>query len=590
MNQKTYSAIRRTLFGLAVLSVAGAVVSGCHSGSGGGTASAATVSGSIESVALTDAQLPVEVLQNGGTHQFGVKLRVGGVNDLSPDTQSWTLSNSSVGSINNGGLFTATSVTGQSNLTVSGTYNGQSFSQSFNNAVKVTNQVSNVVIELDQATRTVPLSDSSTIRVYATQNGGNKQELTAQQFFLSLSNTAIGTVSGPVFTANQTNGVSDLIVDINNINGSAIQVTFSSAITTGTGGSGGGTSGPHFTSITLSSAGTATAGQAMPLSISAQRSNNTTTTNAEDVLLQLNDPNQLENGIASVDAAGRMFFANTNSLNVGVVALGRGPKNGDAIEQWSQTTKSAVINVSSGGTAAPNNVLIMTHLPAYGMVGEHLGFRVIDPTNGSDVTDQATYSFSPTDIVTRVVDENNANRALEVIKPGLATITFTNGGKTGEFKFRGTTFNPNQQQRNSKDVIDTHVRAGQPYKTFGSPNERRMPVLVNLDQCPSKANPALFRLDNNIQGTTPTPPIRRFTDEGVEWALFEIVYPDTTGTFSTGNFQYVGNATNPINTGAGSNDFCQNKNQSASQSSASDNFRWNVTRDANFRRDRVVTD
>jgi hypothetical protein len=591
MNQKTYSAMRRVLFGCAVLSVTAAMISGCHSGSGGGTASAATVSGSIENVAITDAQLPVEVLQNGGTHQFGVKLRVGGVDNIQPHTQTWSLANTSIGSINNSGVFTATTVTGSSNITVDGTYNGQTFSKTFNNAVRVTNQLSNVVVELDQATRTVALGDSSIIRVFVTPAGGTKQELTAQQFFLSLSNTAIGTVSGFVFTANQTNGVSDLIVDINNYNGSAIQRTFANAITTGTGGSSGGTGGPHFTSISVSNpAGTATAGQAHGLSVSAQRSDNSPT-NSEDVLWQINDVNQLENRVASVDAAGRMFFANTNSLNVGVLALGKGPKNGDAVEQWSQTTRSSVVNVSSGSNQPPSNTLVMMGLPAFGMVGEHLGsFRIINPVTGADVTDQATITFSPTDIVQRVMDENNQDRALEVIKPGLVTIAYTITGKSGEFKFRGTTFNPNVQQRNGMDVIDTHVRAGQPYKTFANPNQRRMPVLVNLDQCPSKANPALFLFGNNIDGTTPTAPKRRFTDEGIEWALFEIVYADSTGTFSTGNFQYVGNATNPINTGAGSNDYCNNKNLSASQSSGSENFRWNVTRDGNFRRDRVVTD
>lgn len=122
-------------------------------------------------------------------------------------------------------IFAANATAGSADVTITSVQT-PSVSKTFTISVVA----STYTIILDPPTRTVPVGDTSTIAISVNQNG-TVHPLNSSQYSLSLGNPAIGSVSGPIFTASQTAGVSDLTVNVTNFNGVAKSETFTAAIT-----------------------------------------------------------------------------------------------------------------------------------------------------------------------------------------------------------------------------------------------------------------------------------------------------------------------------------------------------------------------
>jgi hypothetical protein len=122
-------------------------------------------------------------------------------------------------------VFSANTTVGSTDVTIASAQT-PNVSKSFT----ITVAASTYTIILDPPTRTVFVGNSSNIPISVSQNG-TTHVLNSSQYSLSLGNPVVGSISGPIFTASQTAGVSDLTVNVINFNGVAKSETFTAAIT-----------------------------------------------------------------------------------------------------------------------------------------------------------------------------------------------------------------------------------------------------------------------------------------------------------------------------------------------------------------------
>jgi len=575
----------------------GLVANGCGKGGSGGGGGP---TGPLLAEFVVVSQ-PVQVLQ-GQTTTLQLKVTYNGqVLSSNQYSVSASIDNPNVGSVstdsNKNVQLQANSLIGVTTLVrASIGYNNETTAAIVQ--VQVVNQITNSTIEVNGVPKTVQTNSTGhTIEVRLNQGGVLSNPLqTGNQWTIEVINNPnnVGLVQIQnstlwEFRPSGNTGTIDLRVKVTNVNGFSGQRDFIAAFTvntTGGGGGGGGSNevnGPVFTALNVSSpGGQANAGQPFQMNMNATR-DGTSTSDTKEVNWMV-DNNSLDQGIASIDAMGRLFVRNTGAT-VQVSTWAAGIQTASSPERWREMIQSNTQSVTSSGTLPTG--LMLRYCPSFLPLGSRKGFEIIDCDTGNDVTLSATTTITDLNgnTVTHIQRVNNSqgqSRVLEALRPGLVRVNFTTGAKSGTFHIRVGTSNPHAWQRNSKGVIDPMMFVCDPYENPSNTNEWKQRYGFNLKYAANRNNPSVYFFNDNVNGTTPPDEVIPLVQDefGDWWAVFERTGTGTSGTFDTGDFQPVGNSTSPINTSATTNEYFRNKEYCAAQSSTSDNLRLNVTRSA----------
>lgn len=484
-------------------------------------------------------------------------------------------------------------------------YNNESTSTAVQ--VQVVNQITNSNIEVTGVPKTVQTNSTGhTIEVRLNQGGVLSNPLqTGTQYSVELlnNNSNIGLVqvlnsTQYEFRANSNVGNTDLRIRVTNVNGFTGQRDIAIAFTvntTGGGGGGGGSNevqGPVYTALNVSSpGGMANAGVPFQMSMNATRDGNTIS-DTKEVKWKV-DNNSFDNGIANVDALGRLFFRNTGAT-AQVSIWAEGVQTSNSPERWREMIESASQSVTSS-TTLPTG-LMLRYCPAYLTLGQRWAFEILDLDTGIDVSLTATITFTDVNGNTvqnlKVVSNNlGQNRMFEALRPGLVRVNFTTGAKSQTFHIRVGTSNPHVWTRNGKGVIDPMMFVCYPHVNPANTTERKLRYGFNLKYAlnpipgapTTRANPSVYFYLDLVNGGTPMDEVIPIVaDEfGDNWMVFERTFTGDSGIFDTGGFLPLGNSANPINTALGASlEFFRNREYSAAQfiSGSDDVFRLNITR------------
>lgn len=590
---------------VAFIVAVGLVANGCgKGGSSGGSGGDPGVGLFAEFVVVSQ---PVQILQGQTTNlQLRVKYN-GQVLSNNQYSVSASIDNPNVGSVstdNNKNVnLQAQNLLGvTTNVRASVGYNNEATSAVVQ--VQVVNQISNSNIEVTGVPKTVQTNSTGhTIEVRLNQGGVLSNPLqTGTQYTVELlnNNSNIGLVqvlnsTQYEFRANSNLGNTDLRIRVTNVNGFTGQRDIAIAFTVNTTGGGGGggsneVQGPVYTALNVSSpGGMANAGVPFQMSMNATRDGNTIS-DTKEVKWKV-DNNSFDNGIASVDALGRLFFRNTGAT-AQVSIWAEGVQTSNSPERWREMIESASQSVTSS-TTLPTG-LMMRYCPAYLTLGQRWAFEILDLDTGIDVSLTATITF--TDVngntvtnIQRVSNNLGQSKMFEALRPGLVRVNFTTGVKSQTFHIRVGTSNPQAWTRNGKGVIDPQMFVCYPYVDPANTTQRKLRYGFNLKYAfnasggaTTRGNPSVYFYNDLVNGGTPMDEIIAIVaDEfGDNWVVFERTYTGDSGIFDTGGFLPLGNSANPINTALNNLEFFRDRQYSAAQfiSGSDDVFQLNITR------------
>jgi len=607
---KSFIGFMRALSIVGSVVAVGLVANGCGKGGSSGGGNNPSIGLHAEFVVVAQ---PVQVLQ-GQTTNLQLKVTYNGqVLNNNQYSVSASIDNPSVGTVSvdnnkNVSLQVLNNLLGVTTVVrASVGYNSESTTAL--TAVQVVNVITNTNsnIDVNGVPKTVlPNSTGHTIEVRLNQNGVLSQPLQAgTQYTAELlnNNSNVGLLSilnstQYEFRANSNLGNVDLRIRVTNVNGFSGQRDIAIAFTVSTTGNGGGgtgsneVNGPVFTALNVSSpGGMADAGVPFQMSMNATR-DNSTTSDTKEVKWKV-DNNSFDNGIANVDALGRLFFRNTGAT-AQVSIWAEGVQTSNSPERWREMLESVTQSVTSS-TTSPKG-LMLRYCPAYLALGQRWAFEILDLDTGVDVSLTATITF--TDIngntvtnIQRVSNNLGQQRMFEALKPGLVRVNFTTGAKSQTFHIRVGTSNPQVWQRNGKGVIDPMMYVCYPYVNPALATERKLRFVFNLKYAfnsnggaTTRANPSVYFYNDLVNGGTPMDEVIPIVaDEfGDNWVVFERTYTGDSGIFDTGGFLPLGNSATPINTALNNLEFFRDRQYSAAQvvSGADDVFRLNITRGA----------